>query len=125
VSKLIHRHGFRKGGHPIKNIWISSLLVIDIQSSVLRREQTLMIGSWPLTPSTSFFFLMSTFKSLPFRLPGTSTVISRSPIVWVHLYGRAACSSASFARAAASSAGVSSGNFCQLKASQIPTEESF
>jgi hypothetical protein len=74
-----------------------------------------MMGSWPLTPTTSFFFLISTLKSLPFRFPGTSTVTSRSPIVWVHLYGRAACSSASFARAAASSAGVGSGIEYQLE----------
>jgi hypothetical protein len=67
------------------------------------------MGSWPLMPRTSFFFLMSTLRSFPFRFPGTSTVISRSPIDWAHLYGRAACSSVSFARAAASSAGVSSG----------------
>jgi hypothetical protein len=67
-----------------------------------------MMGSWPLIPRTSFFFLISTTKSFPFRFPGTSTVMSRSPIAWAHLYGRAACSSASLARAAASSAGVSS-----------------
>ena len=59
---------------------------------------------------------MSTVKSLPLRFPGTSTVMSRSPIVCVHLYGRAACSSASLARAAASSAGVGSGIRCQLAA---------
>lgn len=63
-----------------------------------------------MIPSNRLFFLISTFKSLPFRFPGISTVMSRSVMVWVHLYGRAACSSASFARAAASSWGVSSGD---------------
>ena len=67
-----------------------------------------MMGSWPLTPATSLVFDIVMVKSRLLSPPGMEKVTSSSPIVCVHLYGRAACSSASFARAAASSAGVSS-----------------
>lgn len=30
-----------------------------------RKSRTFMMGSWPLTPATSFCFLMSTTRSLP------------------------------------------------------------
>lgn len=55
------------------------------QSKLVERVGTFMIGSWPLIPTTSFFFLISTMRSLPFRLPGTSRLMSRLVIVCVHL----------------------------------------
>lgn len=46
---------------------------------------TSIIGVCPFTPTFSFVFEITTSKSLPLRLPGTGTVMSRSPIVCVHL----------------------------------------
>jgi len=46
---------------------------------------TEMMGSWPLIPTMRDFFLMTTFRSFPFRFPGISAVTSSSPICWVHL----------------------------------------
>ena len=51
----------------------------------LADKRTEMIGSCPLIPSRSFFFLISTTISLPLMFPGTSTVTSTSPICCVHL----------------------------------------
>ena len=68
-----------------------------------------MMGVWPLTPTLSFFFVMTMSRSRPFRLPATGTVTSTSPIVWVHLYGSFACSSASLAFASLSFCSCSSG----------------
>lgn len=68
-----------------------------------------MIASCPLTPADIEFFLMSTVRSRALRFPDTESVMSTSPMVWFHLYGREACSASSFARAAASSSGVGVG----------------
>ena len=74
-----------------------------------RRKSTSMMAGCPLTPTLSFVFVMTTFKSRPFRLPDTGTVTSTSWIVCVHLYGSLACSSASLARATVSFFSRSSG----------------
>ena len=52
---------------------------------------------------------MATMRSRPLRFEGTGTVMSTSPIVWVHLYGSLACSSCSLALASASFFSRSSG----------------
>lgn len=106
VSMLTRRREFREEDHPVIDLLASYFHLLTLKG-FLRRESawsnhTLMMGSWPLIASSNFFFLTSTFKSLAFRLPGISTETSRSPIVCVHLYGRAACSSFSFAAAVAS-----------------------
>lgn len=40
-----------------------------------------IMGSCPLMATLSFVFLISTIRSLPFRFPGISIVMSRSPMV--------------------------------------------
>jgi len=67
-----------------------------------------MKGSWPFIRANSVVFLISMIRSRALRFPGIEMVISRSPIVCTHLYGRAACSASSLARAAASSSLVGS-----------------
>lgn len=102
------------------------MVELNQQDFVIQRKRlTSIMGSWPLTPTLSFVILISTTMSLPFRFPGTSTLISRSPIVWVHLQGRAACSAASLARAASSAAVssvytqlISTGNMLKIQAAR-------
>jgi len=76
---------------------------------VEKSELTSMKASCPLIAAKSLFFVNLTFKSRPFRFAGMEMVISTSLIVWVHLYGRAACSASSFAFASASIFFCSSG----------------
>lgn len=72
-------------------------------------KRTSMIGVWPLIPTFSFDFVMTTSRSLPLMLAGTGTVMSTSWIVCVHLYGSCACSAASLALSSASFFARSSG----------------
>jgi len=68
-----------------------------------------MNGSCPLMPTFSAFLLILTSRSLPLYFASMLTVMSRSLIVCVHLYGRVACSASSFSRASASAFLRSSG----------------
>ena len=79
------------------------------EGRLARLKHTSITGSCPRTPTFKLSRLISTTRSRALRFPGTVTNTSSSEMVCVHLYGRAACSSASLARAAASSAGVGSG----------------
>lgn len=63
---------------------------------------TSMTGSCPLTATFNCVLEKVTMRSLPFKFEATGTVMSRSVIVCVHLYGSLACSSASRARSALS-----------------------
>ena len=56
----------------------------------------------PFTPALRWVLEIETSRSRPRRFEGTGMVMSRSPIVWAHLYGSWACSAASLARASAS-----------------------
>jgi hypothetical protein len=72
-------------------------------------EHASMNGSWPLMPTFSVFLPILTSRSLPLYFASMLMVMSRSLMVWSHLYGSAACSACSFARASASAFLVSSG----------------
>jgi hypothetical protein len=60
-------------------------------------------------PTLRVFRLILTSRSLPLYFASMLIVMSRSLMVWSHLYGSAACSACSCARAAASAFARSSG----------------
>jgi hypothetical protein len=68
-----------------------------------------MKGSCPLIPAFRVFRPSLTSRSLPLYFPSMVMLMSTSLIVWSHLYGSAACSACSFARASASAFFCSSG----------------
>lgn len=67
-----------------------------------RTRHTSIISSLPLTPTFRLFLSNSTIKSRALSVPSIGIVISTSPSVCIHLYGRRACSSFSLARRASS-----------------------
>lgn len=66
------------------------------------QQHTSIIGFLPLMPTFRLFLSNSTIKSRALSAPSIGMVISTSPSVCVHLYGRRACSSFSLARRASS-----------------------
>lgn len=68
----------------------------------MRKKHTSIISSLPLTPTFRLFLSNSTIKSRALSAPSIGIVMSTSPSVCIHLYGRSACSSFSLARRASS-----------------------
>lgn len=82
MSTWIRRRGWYGGGDPVSACKLSALGI-----SIGRRfgGSTSIMGVCPFTPALRLVFEMRTSRSRPRRLEGTGMVMSRSPIVWVHL----------------------------------------
>lgn len=90
-----HQRGLGEGMSPI---WphVSRHYIHIIGAEHARIIYTSIRGSLPFNATLIFVLVNTTSRSLPRISAGTGIVTSASAIVCVHLYGRVACSFASF-----------------------------